>query len=280
MKHIIYHANCPDGCCAAAVALMKMPEAKLHPANYGDPLPEGLEGEVFILDFSYPRDIMIELSKRVKLQVIDHHKTAQEACTGLDFCLFDMNHSGARLTWNYFFPGVLFPLFVGYIEDRDLWKFNLTMSREFSAGLRMEEFDPFLYMRLIYRESYKELIQAGVTALKLQRREVEEMCKRVRWLQLSKTISPCFIDQGSFYQDHLHWCYIVPCVNATINFSEVGERLLELYPDTPFAVYYFDRSDKRQWGIRARKDFDASFIAKHFGGGGHPQACGFVTDLV
>ena len=42
--------------------------------------------------------------------------------------------------------------------------------------------------------------------------------------------------------------HLVPVVNASVFFSEVGERLCQLYPDAPFAGYYFDRlaAGKRQ----------------------------------
>ena len=38
---------------------------------------------------------------------------------------FDMNHSGARLAWDYFHPGKEPPKFINYIEDCDLWAWKL-----------------------------------------------------------------------------------------------------------------------------------------------------------
>ena len=58
-----------------------------------------------------------------------------------------------------------------------------------------------------------------------------------------------------------------------------------MYPDAPFAGYYFDRlaDGKRQWGLRSRLsslfDFDVSAVAMQMGGGGHPGAAGWVEAL-
>jgi len=72
----------------------------------------------------------------------------------------------------------------------------------------------------------------------------------------------------------------VPVVNATCFFSDVGARLLELYPDAPFSAYYMDRGDGlRQCGLRSRPGVDVSEIAKNYGGGGHAQAAGFQEPI-
>ena len=72
--------------------------------------------------------------------------------------LFDMNHSGARLSWDFFHPGKLPPKFINYIEDRDLWKWELPSSKEFSAAFVMvpfkfEEYEKFedamLYLTML-----------------------------------------------------------------------------------------------------------------------------------
>ena len=72
----------------------------------------------------------------------------------------------------------------------------------------------------------------------------------------------------------------MPVVNTAILVSEVGEELLKRFPESPFVVSYFDRSDgQRQWSLRSREGFDVSEIAKSFGNGGHARAAGFETPL-
>jgi oligoribonuclease NrnB/cAMP/cGMP phosphodiesterase (DHH superfamily) len=83
-----------------------------------------------MLDFSYKKPVMLELaSKATKITVLDHHKTAeadlQELLMDRDskvFGTFDMSHSGAYLSWDYFHPTKLVPSIIGYVEDRVLTK--------------------------------------------------------------------------------------------------------------------------------------------------------------
>src|SRR3970040_843082 len=65
---ILYHANCYDGFGAAWSAWLKLEgldAPRQHdyiPVLYGDPPPDGLDGQdIVIVDFSYPRDILLEL---------------------------------------------------------------------------------------------------------------------------------------------------------------------------------------------------------------------------
>ena len=107
---VIYHANCWDGFCAAWVARKALGEIEAVPAHYGQPPPDVTGRQVFILDFSYPRDVMVNVVGQAAWTcVLDHHKTAKEALHRLDEVLapdltvvFDMEKSGGRLAWEYF----------------------------------------------------------------------------------------------------------------------------------------------------------------------------------
>ena len=107
MIYVIYHGNCFDGHTAAYVAWSYFrDQAEYIGCQHGDLFPiQNLtrDDQVFILDFSFKREILLEVKEKVgDLRVIDHHKTAQEDLEGLDFCIFDMNKSGALLTWDFF----------------------------------------------------------------------------------------------------------------------------------------------------------------------------------
>ena len=122
MTYVLYHANCDDGFGAAWAARKKLGDAAVYvPVKYGDPLPPTVTGErVYVVDFSYPRDVLETLADRCKVVVLDHHKTAQEDLADLPFAEFDMERSGAGMTWDYFFPGQPRPPLIDHIEDRDL----------------------------------------------------------------------------------------------------------------------------------------------------------------
>jgi len=285
MNYVLYHANCPDGTGAAMAAYLKFGEDATYIAvSYGHSPPSMEDSSnVWIIDFSYPRDTLLTLKDRhPNLVVLDHHATAEADLKGLDFCTFDMNCSGAFLAWKHFHPGVLVPLLVLYVQDRDLWHFKLPFSREISAAIGSYPLDFRIWAEWLKNgNSVEELLREGLACLRLQKQQVDKMAKNHRWavfysgggVELTN-IRPNSL--GASTQGE----WTAPAANATVFFSEVGEVLLELHPDAPFSAYFFDRADgNRQWGLRSRPGFDCSVVAKSFGGGGHRQASGFTQPL-
>lgn len=131
---IIYHAPCTDGFGAAYAAWLQFGnEADYLPAAHGRYPDIDVTGRVvFVLDFSFPKETMLEMAKKAKVfQVIDHHKTAKEAVGDLPGAIFDMTKSGARLAWEFFHPTKPVPRLIQYIEDRDLWKWQYKPDSEF-----------------------------------------------------------------------------------------------------------------------------------------------------
>jgi len=96
---VLFHASCADGFCAAWICHKIYPDAEYVAVQYGQEPPDVKDREVLILDFSYPRKQLLAMRSAAKnLEVLDHHKTAAADLEGLDFCMFDMSKSGARLT--------------------------------------------------------------------------------------------------------------------------------------------------------------------------------------
>lgn len=261
--HVLYHQNCQDGFGAAWAAWKKFDEEAVYiPAIHGEPFPElPADADVLMLDMAYPRERHLELEKRVKsLTVVDHHISSMKAIGDLPNTHFDMNHSGATLAWLFLHPGVQIPELLLYVEDRDLWRYKLPDSREFFTGLSSYEkqFDLWEDIHCNFKDRVMTLKKEGSVLLRMLTRKVEEMCGSVFWKEIAG--------------------YRVPVVNATCFTSEVGERLNQLYPDAPFAAYYYDKEKIRCWGLRSQGKTDVSEIAKSFaGGGGHPNAAGFTT---
>lgn len=288
--YLLYHSNCPDGAGAAlayatSIPLSEIDKTEFIPVNYGQPLPTIEDGSrVFIVDFSYPRTILEELYARCpKMMVLDHHATAKDELEGLPYCQFDMTRSGAVMAWQHFHAGEPVPLFFQYLQDRDLWQWKLEASREVSAAVGSYGLDWRLWFECsMHLWDIKILMGEGRACLRLKNQQVEAMCRNQRGVLIDTILKGIWIKD--FNPKHIEFgkvdsgMFFAPVANATVFFSEVGERLLELHPEAPFSAYYFDRADGyRQWGIRARKDFDAArLIAKPMGGGGHPQACGFT----
>ncbi len=259
---IITHANCFDGYAAAWVAHKHSPSARIIHANYTDPAPDVDGLRVLICDFSFPRKTLIEMKAVARdLLVLDHHKTAQADLEGLDFCIFDMQRSGAGITWDTLFTDQPErPALINYIEDRDLWRFALPGSREVHAALTTIpfEFDAWDTFALQLRADAQAVIRSGEAVLRYMQITAEKFAARARRVHLGK---------------HEVWA-----VNVPVEFvSETGEVLKAREPHLPILGWSWDgeRGDF-YCSLRSRDDGpDVSAIAVEFGGGGHEHAAGF-----
>lgn len=263
---VLYHAGCADGFCAAWLFHHAFPNAEFVPVSYGQDPPDVTGREVYILDFSYKRPVLEEMiGNAFSLVVLDHHKTAEAELSGLPGCTFDLNKSGGRLAWEYLTErGLLtgsiaasIPWFVEYTEDRDLWRWQLLLSKEINAALRSYPmaFDQWDEMST---RNHLSLLEVGMAILRAQDQCVQAHVRNAREITLAG--------------------HRVLCVNATVHQSEIGE---ELAKGRPFSVMYRDRKDGlREYSLRSRDGgLDVSAIAKQFGGGGHPQAAGFELPI-
>lgn len=268
---VIYHANCWDGFCAAWIARKALGECDFHAAHYGTEPPDVDGRVVYLLDFSYPREVMDRLLTAARRTVVlDHHKTAQSALDGLHCpevgidVVFDMNKSGARLTWLWFtMEGYALwtpdqpraPWLVDYTEDRDLWRHALPDTENINAALRSYPLDFALWDEFADNVGQREMFKReGEAIRRTERQMVETHVRHARVIDMDG--------------------YRVPVVNATVLFSEIAG---ELAKGQPFGACYFDRFDgKRQWSLRSDGNgIDVSVIAKAHGGGGHVHAAGF-----
>lgn len=278
---VLYHANCPDGFGAAFACWQHFGnQAQYLPVSYGNPPPAIPKGHaVYIVDFSYPEETLRAMhGKGHVVKVLDHHASAERDLKVLQDkpplgieVYFNMEESGATLTWWHLNtwpqhpnPPKWMPKLFKYIRDRDLWRWELPHGREISMVLRTlpQHFESWqLFMHELEDErTFSQVITRGQAICTYADQLMAEQAKRATWRTL----------QG----------HTVPVVNATTLFSEVGDTLCKAHPEAPFVAYYFDRSDnKRQWGLRSRGGFDCSVVAKAYGGGGHPGAAGFVTEL-
>ena len=273
---VIYHGpSCKDGWCAAYVAHLhfqsKGIEAELHMGVYGQPPPDVTGREVYIVDFSYSRDVLEAMHAVAKsLVVLDHHKTAQAELEGLPYAIFDMNRSGAGMSWDYFFPGEPRPLMVSYTEDYDLWRHQLPCTKEvnlalYSYPLTIEAWDE------ITNTSLEEAVTMGEAMLLLKEGFVRDQ------MGTAYEVREDFEDREVRY-----W---------KVNSPKWGiSDLLASLCETPFSdgtlpdfsmAWSEDQDQNLQFGLRSRvkpgetEAFDVSEYAKARGGGGHAQAAGF-----
>ena len=274
----IYHGNCADGFGAAWVVRKYFAgDVDFHPGVYGQQPPDVAGRHVIIVDFSYKRPVLEEMAKHAKsITVLDHHKTAQEDLAGYPEAvpwmipaqdtqvLFDMNRSGAGLTWDFFFPNEPRPKLIDHIEDRDLWRFRLPMTREIQANVFSFPYDFEVWDRLV---ADTESI-TGRTVMAAQGEALDR--------KMLKDIAEIL---GVATRDMVIGGVKVPVVN--LPYTMASEAAGKLAEDAPFAAAYFDAKDGRKFSLRSRGEggADVSAIAKLYGGGGHRNAAGFTMPI-
>ena len=275
---VIYHHPCTDGTASGYVAWkyfqMNFPTKHVdyYPMTIGSQPPPDLQGKnVLICDYSYKKDILNSLLTIVNnLLIIDHHKSAEKDLKDIDekYKIFHMGHSGAMLTWYYFFTGIEPPVFIQYVQDRDIWTKALPLTDEFTSWfytlpLEFEEYDKYIDDDLM-----SEMVQIkGIPYKELN----DYYCRE----SVDHAI-PKFCKIKDKY-------YFVAYVNSTVVKSDIGNLIFEKYPLIDFSAVYSisDSSESTSFSLRStKKHSDVSEIAFSLGGGGHAEASGVRVQFV
>lgn len=266
---VIYHDQCRDGFGAAYSAWKKFGDnASYVPRKTQDGVPDGLTNkELYIVDYSYKKPELEELTKNNKsVVVIDHHASSQEAVESFKGNIFDMNHSGAVLAWKYFHPDVEVPKLLLYVEDHDLWKFSMEYNREFGAALGEynQDFETWdkLNSNLEDKDDFSKFISMGETIARFEDRFVQKLL--------------AFKEKSTFEG---HEMYVVNCSRiyrsivahelATLNGKEGGIEM---------AIVYYRYDGKVHCSLRSNGDVDVRAMAEKYGGGGHKNAASIRVD--
>jgi oligoribonuclease NrnB/cAMP/cGMP phosphodiesterase (DHH superfamily) len=279
---VLFHKGCTDGFAAAWVAHLRLkgkPNVFYHAVAHGDEPPwEHLRGKnVAIVDFSWPRDVTLQIKEEAKgFVLLDHHKTSKNNIGDVVGCTIYMEDSGATLAWCYFAMSgsswlreLKRPRVLAYVKDRDLWRWQEPHSREFNAALFVEvpnDFDEWngRFLGPSTDQIERNMIKAGRHYLVLLKKLADGVAKwaleRV-WRGLR-----CRVAQ----------------VNPRSLASEVGESILRQHSDARVALCWTYDDWKKCYNVSVRTregETDATLIAEQFGGGGHPAAAAFKIDL-
>jgi len=255
---VIYHADCTDGFGAAYSAWKFLGNrAEYHACKHGTAPPDVSGKNVVILDFSFDNATTKKMIEEAAgLLVIDHHKSAMVELHDISDTYFDMTKSGAILSWEFFHPGKEPPKFIKYIQDRDLWKWELEYSKEFSAAFDMVPFEFEEFEKFEDDSVFDDAVKRGSYILAYSKTVVKKMSDKASGRKMGGKS--------------------VLVVNASHWISEIGARLA---PDCDVAmIWYYDHTDKViKVSLRSFHDIvDVSEVAKKFGGGGHKKAAGFI----
>lgn len=258
----IYHSNCADGFCAAWVVRKAFGEENIDflAAAYQMDPPDVTGRDVIMVDFSYKRDVLLKMAEQAtSIVILDHHKSAAEDLKDLPRNVeahFDMERSGAMMTWDYFFPASPAPDLIHFIQDRDLWRWQMPETKEVTAALFSYPYDFAQWDWLIESEGMICILHTeGKTLLRKQSKDVADIIKAGKRRMVIAG-------------------YDVPVVNAPFNLaSDIGN---ELAFGEAFAATYYDTKGGRSFSLRSIEGgLDVSTIAAQYGGGGHAKAAGF-----
>jgi oligoribonuclease NrnB/cAMP/cGMP phosphodiesterase (DHH superfamily) len=275
VKHIcFYHAGCPDGFGAAWAARHAWGESALYiPRSHQHEIrAEDYAGDwVAYVDIAPGNDELLKLAEVAeRVTVLDHHVTARDGYHA-DLAvvnrvedlshevIFDMTHSGAVLSWQYFSDGAPTPPLLRYVEDQDLWNWALPDSEEINAaiGAYPHRFD--VWDELANRP-IEELAREGASIVRSNRVEVERSLRHAH---------PITIDGQC-----------LEAVNSRNLRSAIGHELAKRKAfGVEWGCVYRMTGDQVHGSLYSIGEVDVASVAKQLGGGGHRNAAGFTVTL-
>lgn len=292
---VLYHANCLDGFASAWIVgnWFGFGNVEMQAVEYGQPVPDITNRDVYIVDFSYPPAVLLPVLHTSKCVImLDHHKGAADMWNGnwaMAFAgeeeqfaklvtVFDKSKSGVGVVWDFFHSNLdeaenyPLPKLLQYVQDYDLYKHVYPESRLIQAALmngRLAQKDAhanFQYfgdqVQNFDKNQGQALLEMGTVILESHRHLAQALLKRN-----SMVVSFMGVN--------------VPLANIPYELRDIAGEIM--YEDQPFSVTYEDRHAEgiRKFSLRSCpfRGADVLVIAEAMGGSGHEHSAGFVLPL-
>lgn len=282
---VIYHANCSDGLGAAYAAWKKFgdEDTEYIPCSYGthwstlipdEVIPNLSEIDFYIVDFSFPREQIRGMCEQVKsVTIYDHHDTARqdlEFMQGSEIAnleiVFDMDRSGAGITWDELHGEDTRNDVINYIEDRDLWNFEYgNNTKAFQLYLKAEKPGFEKLAELVqYPMLVQKIIEHNLPLVEYQEAMVAEVAREI--LNVAIPALNCGV---SFVNAPYHMA------------SDLGDHIgkMDAWCDSDMIVCIWRFSpvhNNISISLRTKSDtlHCGEICRDHFNGGGHQKAAG------
>lgn len=277
INFVITHGRCLDGFMSATIVRRWLIENKVninnvtfleasHGMNYTGLCKKIKNKNVLICDYSFPVLIFNDMIKATNgnILILDHHKTAEKQLSSVNqkYLVFDMDHSGAFITWTFMYGFNNIPKCILYIEDNDIWTKQLPLTKEFTSYI---ETLPYEYKE--YENFFDESYLTNTVFIQ----GLGMVIKDNQYInQLSKQAIPYFVEISGRY-------YFIACLSSSILRSDIGSNLLSYYKNINFSMIYSNNISRNYTTISYRSNndkTDVSLIAKINNGGGHRNASG------
>ena len=265
---VIYHGACRDGRAGAYAAWKHFgADAEYIASYYGTDSHPNLAGrEVYVIDYCYKKEDILTVEAETKLLVVlDHHASAKESMELIRNKVFDINHSGSVIAWNYFHPDTVVPKLLQYIEDYDLWRYALPYSRDIEHYLDALEFEDGTGFDF---SKFDKFVDDFDNPEKFEKMKLEGSYYR-KYIDSVITKRITLADKVTF-EGH-----VVLAVEGGLFNSHLGEALAKTHP--PFAIVWSRYRGLWHFSLRGvGGQVDLSQLAKKYGGGGHLNSAGFT----
>jgi len=270
----IYHAGCPDGFGAAWAAWQAWGEDALYVARGHDDVlrPTDYAGDhVLFADIAPPPDAWRDLVEQAeRLVVLDHHVSARDRYVAEPSLgdavereghqvVFDLSRSGAVLAWQHLHPERALPDLLAYVQDQDLWRWQLPASREVNAaiGSHLRSF-----------ETWGKLAAAPIETLAAEGRPI----LRALRMEVDRALATAHPVRVAGLP--------LEAVNARLQRAEIGHELAERRAfGVPAGAVYRVTGTRVDVSLYSVGELDVAKLAESLGGGGHRNAAGFAVPL-
>lgn len=266
---VIYHKNCPDGMTSAAIAHKVLgDDAEFIPCSDRQVPPTYLLNHedkknttVYILDFSYPIEVLKEIERDFKeVIILDHHASVKDDVLSISGGHYDADNCAAHMSYKFFNKTKSVPSFIELIDIIDLHKDERHQLDDIISYINSVDFTLENYTELIDNYDNKKDHYTKLGAAINQ------------YVTLLEKMAIDNFDTVEFEG------YTIPAVNICFDINTKSRILAKLYEIMPpMAMSY--RYDEGQWkvSLRGNGSIDVSALAAKYGGGGHKGSAGFVV---
>ncbi|XP_020581744.1 uncharacterized protein LOC110025538 isoform X2 [Phalaenopsis equestris] len=291
---------------AASLPVVFFPNPVYDPVRVEN-LPLDELSDIYLLDFIGASGFVAEVSSKVdSVTILDHHKTALETISRNDSVLrnvsklIDMERSGATIAFDYFNEkllrrGISFGNHGGgcdviflpenksetvqrlfkFIEDGDLWRWELPHSKAFSSGLADMKIE---YNAIVNLSLFDQLMDLDPELVISHGRETLARKQKLIDLALDQSYK---IALGCGIFGH---CLAVDADSISELRSELGHQLanksrnlnLRSIGAVVYKVPELKNDQLLKISLRSIEMEDTTAISKVYGGGGHCNASSFI----